>query len=48
MYAQAGPEQAGPKAQGATQGEAAAESEKSEQAEDADFEVVEDKDEKKK
>jgi len=48
MYAQAGPEQADAKAKGAAKGEAADESEKSEQAEDADFEVVEDKDEKKK
>jgi hypothetical protein len=50
MYAQADPQAGagGPQAQGAPEeAEAAGGSEKQEQAQDADFEVVDDKDEKK-
>jgi molecular chaperone DnaK len=48
MYAQAGPEQGGPQAQDAPEGESAADSAKKEEAQDADFEVVDEKEEKKK
>jgi molecular chaperone DnaK len=48
MYAQAGPEQGGPQAQGTPEGEPTADSEKKEEAQDADFEVVDEKEEKKK
>ncbi|MCK4755191.1 MAG: Hsp70 family protein, partial [Calditrichia bacterium] len=48
MYAQASPEQGGPQAQGAPEGEPAPDSAKKEEAQDADFEVVDEKEEKKK
>jgi molecular chaperone DnaK len=48
MYAQAGPDEGGPQAQGAPEGEPAADSAKSEEAQDADFEVVDEKEDKKK
>jgi molecular chaperone DnaK len=48
MYAQASPEQGGPQAEGAPEGEPAADSAKKEEAQDADFEVVDEKEEKKK
>ena len=48
MYAQAGPEQGGPQAQGAPEEETAADSAKKEEAQDADFEVVDETEDKKK
>jgi len=49
MYAQAGPEEGGPQTQGAPEGEPAEESSaKKDDAQDADFEVVDEKEEKKK
>jgi molecular chaperone DnaK len=47
MYAQQGPPPGGPQEQAAPEGEAAKDSEKKEQAQDADFEVVDDKEDKK-
>ncbi len=47
MYAQAEPQASGPQTQGAPEADAAGGSEKQEQAQDADFEVVDEKDDKK-
>ena len=47
MYAQAEPQASGPQAQGAPEADAAGGSEKQEQAQDVDFEVVDEKDDKK-
>ena len=48
MYAQTGSQPGGPQAQGTPEGESEAGSANKEEAEDADFEVVDDKNEKKK
>jgi hypothetical protein len=46
MYAQAGPEEGGPQAQSAPEGDPATDSANKDEAQDADFEVVEEKEEK--